>query len=100
MFTERQRKIIRHAYETVPFYMNISREKGFDCEKCEDLADIPIVSKEDLVLRNDAFISAGYMTEYLQGKLLQTHTSGSTGKCANIFWSQRASALYGGKCSN
>ena len=78
MLTERQRKIIRHAYETVPFYMNISREKGIDCEKCDDLADIPIVSKEDLVLRNDAFISAGYMAEYLQGKLVQTHTSGST----------------------
>lgn len=40
MLTERQRKIIRHAYETVPFYMDISREKGIDCEKFEDLADI------------------------------------------------------------
>lgn len=86
MFTEKQRKIIQHAYQTVPFYMNRSREMGLDCETFEHFTDIPVVAKEDLVLRNDSFISAGYMAEYLQGKLLQTHTSGSTGKCANIFW--------------
>lgn len=86
MITEKQRKIIQHAYQTVPFYMNRSREMGLDCGKFERFEDMPVVTKEDLVLWNDSFISAGYMAEYLQGKLLQTHTSGSTGKCANIFW--------------
>lgn len=86
MFTEKQRKIIQHAYETVPFYMDMSRQKGFDWRSFKDFGDIPIVCKEDLVLRNDSFISARYMAEYLQGRLIQTHTSGSTGKCANVYW--------------
>ena len=39
MFTEKQRKIIQHAYQTVPFYMNRSREMGLDCETFEHCTD-------------------------------------------------------------
>ena len=87
MFTEKQRKMIQHAYQTVPFYMDLCREKGLDCKAFQNWEDMPIVCKEDLVLRNDSFISAEFLTLYLQEKLIHNHTSGSTGKCANIFWS-------------
>lgn len=86
MFTERQRKIIQHAYETVPFYMQLCRERRLNPKAFEAFEDIPIVSKQDLVLRNDSFISATYMVRYLQGKLLYSHTSGSTGECVDVYW--------------
>ncbi len=28
MLTERQKKIVRHAFETVPFYQDVVREQG------------------------------------------------------------------------
>ena len=86
MFTEKQTKMIQHAYQTVPFYMDLCRKRSLDCETFKNWEDIPIICKEDLVLQNDSFISARHIAKYLQGKLIYTHTSGSTGKCANIFW--------------
>lgn len=86
MFTEKQIKMIQHAYQSVPFYMDLCRSRGIDHEMFKNWTDIPIISKENLVLQNDSFISAEYLAPYLQGKLLHAHTSGSTGQCANIFW--------------
>lgn len=86
MFTERQKRIIHHAYETVPFYADLCREKGLEYRNFVKWEDIPTVSKNDVVLHNNAFISSKYLLEESQGRLLCTHTSGSTGKCTNVYW--------------
>ena len=83
---KKTKKVLQHAYETVPFYMELCRKQKIEYGLFESWKDIPIVEKEDLVLQNDSFISVQYLPIYLQGKLLYTHTSGSTGKCANVYW--------------
>ncbi len=86
MLFEKQMKVFKHASDTVPFYIDLYEQKKI-CElDINRWHNVPITTKDDLVLRNDSFISARYLSKYLQGKLICTHTSGSTGKCANVFW--------------
>lgn len=87
LILDRRIEMLQHAYETVPFYMELCRNKGVGYTTFKNWEEVPITKKEDLVLHNDSFISAQYVPLYLQGKLIQCHTSGSTGECADIFWS-------------
>ena len=86
LILNKQEGMLKHAYETVPFYMELARRQGIDLESIHSWEDIPCVTKGDLVLHNDSFISSHYLSEYLQGKLIHILTSGSTGKCANVYW--------------
>lgn len=86
MLTEKQMKVIQHAYKTVPFYAELCKKKEMDCTSFKCWEDIPTITKKDLVLRNDSFISAQYLALYMQKKLMYVHTSGSTGVCADVFW--------------
>lgn len=88
MLTEQQKKIIEHAYTTVPFYINLARERNLNYKDFKDWEDIPVVKKEDLVFQTDSFLSSDYIMKYLSNELIYTHTSGSTGDCKNIYWSQ------------
>ncbi len=91
----RLERILHHAYTTTPFYMdsdddyiNDIRGKGFVLKEESDWEKIPLTKKEDIVLHKDSFISSHYLSLYLQEKLLQVSTSGSTGKCVEIYWSK------------
>lgn len=88
MFTTQQKKIIEHAYTTVPFYMSLARERNLNYKEFRDWEDIPVVRKQDLVFHTDSFISTNYISQYLSGELLCTHTSGSAGDCKNIYWNK------------
>lgn len=84
MLSTKVKKIVQHAYQTVPFYMNKAGGKSVNLD---EWLELPITQKNDLVQKNDSFISANYLADMLQNKLLHAHTSGTTGKCADIFWS-------------
>ncbi len=72
------RKMVRHCYDTVPYYHGLFDEGGInpDCIRClDDLKVIPILSK-DIVNKNpELFLS----TEISRDKMLTAHTSGTTG---------------------
>ncbi|MDR1700421.1 MAG: hypothetical protein LBR68_04445 [Lachnoclostridium sp.] len=86
-------KIVNHAITTVPFYMDSNHEyisyikkNGFILKNADEWGSIPFTKKEDIVLHGDSFISAKFLPYYLQNKLLRVRTSGSTGKCVEIYW--------------
>ena len=87
MFTQRQWKMIEHAYTTVPFYINLQHIKGIDYRDFKSWDDIPVTTKEDLVLNEDSFISSNAIIRCMQDDLICCHTSGSTGESKNIYWS-------------
>jgi phenylacetate-CoA ligase len=82
----RLRKIIRHAYETVPFYRQAMDERGLrpgDFRTVDDLAKLPLIDGL-MVQRNvEAFLS----TRYNEDSRVVLHSSGSSsGIRRGIYW--------------
>ncbi len=70
--------LINHAYEHVPFYQEKFNTSGFnpnDLQSWEDLAQIPILSKDDIRRNKHDLIATNFNIE----KLMFKKTSGSTG---------------------
>jgi phenylacetate-CoA ligase len=91
---EKLRKVIKYAYEKVPFYRNLFNQEGIrpeDIRRVEDLQKLPVTSK-DLVKNNpEAFVAEGYDIRKCQiGR-----TSGSTGKPMIIYFSSEDSYRVG-----
>lgn len=70
--------LIRHAYETVPFYRNYMQQKGFgpqDIRSLQDIERFPIITKADLKREGTAFVSAKFKDK----RMRTVHTGGTTG---------------------
>jgi len=76
---KRLRRLIKHAYETVPYYHRIFRKNKLnfnDIKSLDDLAKLPILSRENVRDEFDALISRGYPRK----KMVYGCTGGSTGE--------------------
>jgi len=81
------RGVVRHAYDTVPFYRRKFDAVGLnpdDVKTVEDLSKLPIISKCDIRQNADDFIS----TDYSKESLRVLSTSGSTGQPLRIYISK------------
>lgn len=75
----RLRRIVSHAYHTVPYYRAAFREGGVRPEDIKDISDlekIPLLTKAILRSRNDELVS----TSYHSTGASREHTSGTTSK--------------------
>jgi len=80
------RQILKHAYETVPFYHEIFDKlkiKPADIKTVEDLKKLPILHKDDVRRNLERMISRVYDVK----KLKTVSTSGSTGKPLRVYLS-------------
>ena len=72
-------KLVRHAYNTVPFYTKLFKNKGLhpnDIQSVEDISKIPIIDKQLLIQTSyDELISNKYQLD----KLIPIKTAGSNG---------------------
>jgi phenylacetate-CoA ligase len=89
---EKLRGLIRHAYENVPYYRE--RWKGLklspgDIRSREDLAKLPVLTKED-VRQNLARLVSEKASRH---DLVFRHTSGTTGKALHFYTTNSAIAL-------
>src|SRR5688572_7507994 len=74
---ERVRSIVRFAYDRVPWYGKVMRDRRLgpeDFRSATDLALLPVVEHEDLSSEPDAFLPIDCRRE----ELLELNTSGST----------------------
>jgi len=82
----RVRAIVRHAYETVPFYRDTMKERGLrpeDFESADDLARLPLL--DGVTVRNDPDRFAS--TRYNDRNRTIAYTSGSTNFVQKkIYW--------------
>jgi len=86
---EELRKIVKHAYETVPYYNKLFRSIKLspnDIRTKADIYKIPILTKEIVRKNWKQLIS----TDYRIKDLIPVHTSGSTGKALNFYLSKEA----------
>lgn len=84
---EKLKIIIKHCYETVPYYKELFDKLGLcpnDIKKLEDLSKLPIMDKETVRAAGKRLISDKYLAE----KLFVYPTSGSTGTPLTLYWSQ------------
>jgi phenylacetate-CoA ligase len=86
------RQILRHAYETVPFYRRRFEELGLhpsDVRSFEDYARLPVLTKQDIRANADALLSDRFDKKTLHRKT----TSGSTGTALEVFVDDAAHQL-------
>jgi phenylacetate-CoA ligase len=79
------KKIIQHAYETVPFYRQHYRRHGVGPEDIKELSDIsklPLLTREEIRVAGKELISR----QYPDRKLVHGHTSGTTGSPLSFYW--------------
>ena len=81
--------ILQHAIQTVPYYKKTlainSSTIGID--------QFPILYKDFILNSKEDFISDFYNEKYRSGRLLMKKTSGSTGKCLEVYWSINDDAI-------
>lgn len=84
---ERLCRLIEHAYESVPYYrdlMNSLKLNPQDIRSRNDLAKLPLLTKEDVRHNLDRFVSA----QAHPRDLILRHTSGTTGKSLHFYSSK------------
>lgn len=72
------RRLVRHSYNTVPFYKELMDERGIqwtDIKKLDDVKLFPILSKKTVLEAEHLIVSA----KYPKWTLRATRTGGSTG---------------------
>jgi phenylacetate-CoA ligase len=84
---DKLRVLVRHAYDTVPYYRRLFDRVGLNpshIQTTEDLTKVPILEKETVRTSWKEFISKSYP----RAKTVVCHTSGTTGKPITVFVSQ------------
>jgi len=75
---EQLQRVVRHAWETVPYYRRVMDQGGIhpdDIRQLDDIRRFPIISKDDLREAGDEVVS----TRYRRVWLTTAHTGGTTG---------------------
>ncbi len=81
----RLRALVRHAFESVPYYRRRFREHGLspdDIRTVEDLSKLPLLTREDVRTHRVDLIS----DRFSRRELVAGHTSGTTGSPLQFFW--------------
>jgi len=79
-------KLLRHAYENVPYYRKIFDERGLkpkDIQSIDTFRQLPLLSKSDIMNREEDFISLAH-----KNRLEPAHTGGTTGSPLH-FWYEK-----------
>lgn len=82
---QKLRRILRHAWQYVPYYRRLFDRVGLDpdsIESVEDLARLPVTTKSDLLAAGSDAISSYYR----RNELLSLRTTGSTGEPMTLYF--------------
>lgn len=87
------RMLIKHAYDNVPYYHRIFKERNLnpdDIKNTEDLLKLPRLTKEDIRNNLEALIAINY-----KQNAIPSYTGGSTGEPLKFYMDKRSSACRG-----
>ena len=85
------RKMVKHCYETVPYYRSLFDERNIDYREIQcldDLKCLPILDKQTIREHYEEFFSESYD----RAALVEQHTSGSTGTGFSFYQNREAHA--------
>lgn len=89
---EQLRRLVRHAFENVPYYRDLwksLRLSPADIRCREDLPKLPVLTKEDVRQNFDRLLSG----KASKRDLVFRHTSGTTGKALHFYVTKQAIAF-------
>ena len=78
------KKLVFHAYGTVPYYRRVMRSAGLtpsDIRTIRDFERMPILTRQDVKANPQDILSR----EYPRARMISDHTSGSTGEPLNFY---------------
>jgi len=78
------RKLVHHAYHTVPYYRRIFDERGLvpeNIQSPDDLHKLPLLTKEDIQKHRAELVSNSFRIK----DMVEEHTSGTTGKSLHFY---------------
>lgn len=78
------REIVKYAYSNCALY----EKYDINVDLIKNMDELPVIKKEDIMKDWENGISRKYLMQYLQGKLMSSWTSGSTGKCLRVLWTK------------
>lgn len=84
--------LIKHSYETVPYYQRVMKERKLspkDIKKVTDLHKLPILTKDILRANFKELISTTP-----NSKLYEGHSSGTTGTPINVLWDRKVIIVH------
>ena len=87
-------RLIRHAYENVPYYQRVFDERGIrpsDIQCADDLKQLPVLGKDGIRKHFEELLARNHV----QFKPALRHTSGSTGEPLHYYIDRELSALIG-----
>ena len=82
---KRLRRLVRHAYDSVPFYNRVFKQAGVDphsIKGMEDLAKLPIIKKDEFKRQSPSELVS---KDFDIGRLKKVRTSGSSGTPFQIY---------------
>lgn len=84
---ERLVRLLHHAATSVPYYRDewLARRRRGDRSSWEELANWPVLKKEAVREHPRAFVADGCDVR----RMFHEHTSGTTGKSIDLWWSRR-----------
>ncbi|MEE1056095.1 MAG: AMP-binding protein [Acutalibacteraceae bacterium] len=84
--------IVKYAYKKVPFYSELYKKYNVingNENLPKDFLQLPLVQKSDVLKFPEKLLSEDYYDDYVDSRLINYHTSGSTGTCLDISWSEK-----------
>jgi phenylacetate-CoA ligase len=90
---EKLRNLVRHSYDSVPYYretMKLKRISPDDIKTVKDLYKLPILTKDDIKLHYSRLIS----DKVTKIQLRHGHTSGTTGSPLNISYDVKTCVVH------
>jgi phenylacetate-CoA ligase len=81
---EQLRVLIKHCYDHVPYYFRVMTERNLvpsDIARVDDLAKLPLLTKEDVRTHRDEFLA----TNMKNSRLVFVSTSGTTGSPLQLY---------------
>jgi phenylacetate-CoA ligase len=86
--SERLRRLVRHAYDTVPYYRDVFDRVGVrptDIEGIDDLPKLPLLRRDVLIAERERLVSSAARRRSLR----LARTSGTTGYPVSVYWDRR-----------
>ena len=86
------RSVVRHAYNNVPYYNRIFKQRGLndrDVETTEDLQKLPVLTKDDIRSNFKDMLA----TNYAEQKPILNASSGSTGEPLQYYIDKKIIAI-------
>lgn len=86
--TKRLQALVKHAYNTVPFYRKYYDKHGVlpeDIKTLKDISRLPLITREIVREAGGELISSQYSTR----TLIHGHTSGTTGSPLSFYWDKQ-----------